>query len=598
MRIDHFIPLIDTVQNELAGKLQTLALQSVQDAINYEDTRLKIQPYVSNFPYRKLPIPDNFKPTYPYKKSLTLSNSFKQDAPVPYLSDVINIALDHGTAEYIVISHPDVLLKPNFYLIIEHYLSSGHDAIAIRTSNSFADTIENVNVHNLQKYTWGYYGFGLAYDAFVIKRTLLAELQVAHAYATTNGGSQILMYNLLSCAKHFKHLYEDSIICRLNNIGFNGIFNFSPYEEHNSAQYKKIKNLITLPPRVLKKPVYTIIDLLNVATHKPKLQPPIIPYEGVEVTMVPVSLTGTMWGIGTYFNPNNNSVIKENYNKFSRKIREQGLPLLTVELAFEGQEFCLTKDDADIIVQVQDGDIMWQKERMFNLGVTKLPDECDKVVFLDCDIFFESSDWIQKTAALLNDYIFVQPYAHVVRLEAAAEPQTLEHYEAGWHNGQVIHSFGWGIRQYGKRAFNFYPHHGCVGMVIAARRDVIQRHKIYDSDIIGSGDLLTIDSIFKIDNLRTELMNPIFKEHFLKWRKGFYKEVKGSLSFIDEVIYHLWHGNTANRFYEERYRILEENNFNPTNDIKLSPQGVWQWNSDKIAIHEGCKNYFSVRDDG
>ena len=75
------------------------------------------------------------------------------------------------------------------------------------------------------------------------------------------------------------------------------------------------------------------------------------------------------------------------------------MPLVAVELAF-GPEFELLPRDAEILVQLRDGAMLWQKERLLNLALKALPNGCNKVAWLDCDIIFDRPDWVEAAISL------------------------------------------------------------------------------------------------------------------------------------------------------------------------------------------------------
>jgi hypothetical protein len=52
------------------------------------------------------------------------------------------------------------------------------------------------------------------------------------------------------------------------------------------------------------------------------------------------------------------------------------VPLIAVELGF-GDEFGLTSQDADVLVRVTGSDVLWQKERLLNIGLRHLPPYID-----------------------------------------------------------------------------------------------------------------------------------------------------------------------------------------------------------------------------
>ena len=119
---------------------------------------------------------------------------------------------------------------------------------------------------------------------------------------------------------------------------------------------------------------------------------------------------GEIWGITTYFNPAHYSNKLLHLTLFAQNVRRQGLKLLVVELAFGDEQFVVDQNTADIVVRVKASAVMWQKERLLNLAMNHLPDECDKVVWLDADLLFGNPRWVSETSDQLDSFIIVQPY--------------------------------------------------------------------------------------------------------------------------------------------------------------------------------------------
>ena len=70
--------------------------------------------------------------------------------------------------------------------------------------------------------------------------------------------------------------------------------------------------------------------------------------------------------ITCYFNPTKSKLRLENYKIFHKNIKEEGIELYCVELAFTKTDFQLNDSDANYILQITTTDVMWQKERLFN----------------------------------------------------------------------------------------------------------------------------------------------------------------------------------------------------------------------------------------
>lgn len=108
---------------------------------------------------------------------------------------------------------------------------------------------------------------------------------------------------------------------------------------------------------------------------------------------------GSLWAITSYFNPVGYRRRRENYRLFRERL---AVPLATVELSFDGR-FELGPGDAEALLQIHAGDVMWQKERLLNLALRLLPDTCDKIAWLDCDVVFTRDDWVTLATRALDE---------------------------------------------------------------------------------------------------------------------------------------------------------------------------------------------------
>ena len=126
-----------------------------------------------------------------------------------------------------------------------------------------------------------------------------------------------------------------------------------------------------------------------------------------------------LWAATAYFNPQRYARRLANYRHFRARLE---VPLLAVELGFNGC-FELEHNDAEILVQIDDGAVLWQKERLLNVGLSHLPDDCEAVLSIDCDVFFLSRHWLPGVLKLLERYPVVQPYAVVQHLDRDWVPE-------------------------------------------------------------------------------------------------------------------------------------------------------------------------------
>jgi hypothetical protein len=129
--------------------------------------------------------------------------------------------------------------------------------------------------------------------------------------------------------------------------------------------------------------------------------------------------------ITSYFNPVGYTHRLENYRLFRKHL---AVPLVTVELSFNGR-FELTREDADILVQIRGSHVMWQKERLLNTGIKWVPSACDKIAWLDCDIIFGSDEWVDRAIRALDEFSLVHLFQERHDLTRDAKPDQLSSWE-------------------------------------------------------------------------------------------------------------------------------------------------------------------------
>src|ERR1700682_329130 len=119
-----------------------------------------------------------------------------------------------------------------------------------------------------------------------------------------------------------------------------------------------------------------------------------------------------MWAITSYYNPARSKRRWTNYRIFRRNL---GVPLLTVELSFDGH-FELEETDADILIQTSGGAVLWQKERLLNVAIQSVPPAVSHIAWIDCDVIFERTDWMDEAKTQLKDFKVVQLFSNLVDL--------------------------------------------------------------------------------------------------------------------------------------------------------------------------------------
>jgi hypothetical protein len=320
----------------------------------------------------------------------------------------------------------------------------------------------------------------------------------------------------------------------------------------------------------------------------------------LKTPQLPSKLPGSFWGVTNFFNPGGYANKYENYRIFRQSSKRQGLNLVAVELAFNNDPFVLKKDvDAEILIQlrgVREKNLMWQGERLFNLGIASLPDDCDKLCWADCDILFKNERWIKETSCFLEQYMVVQPYEQVVRLPKGVcdlNENEFKLFAIGNEEAQrcpgYVYKFVHNLKGFDS-----------TGFVWAARRSFVDSHPLYEHMLFGGGDSIMARSF--ISDKIPEVPIRLFSTDSMRadqdaYASRVYRDTQGSVYYIQGSILHLWHGNEADKLKFFRHKLLKFFSFSPVEDSRVGSNGFLEWSSDKPEFHKAVGEYYQIRNE-
>ena len=294
-----------------------------------------------------------------------------------------------------------------------------------------------------------------------------------------------------------------------------------------------------------------------------------------------------VWAITAYFNPVGYRRRLSNYRIFRSNL---AVPLVTVELSFDGR-FDLTSNDADILVQISGGALLWQKERLLDIAIKSVPENVENIAWLDCDVIFENSNWAGEAELQLSKLNIIQLYADLVDLGPEGYLPNIKHLPPTGHG--IVSA---GITQQDFATWEEIRS-ALNGLAWAARRSILEEHGLYDAMIVGGGDTAMFHAAYGQfeHEMQYHHLYGARQEHYLKWARPYYRTVGEKVGNIPGRIYHLWHGKFMHRNYLERHRLLAGFNFNPGIDLRIGANGAWQWARPRPDLENYLRKYFSSR---
>lgn len=277
------------------------------------------------------------------------------------------------------------------------------------------------------------------------------------------------------------------------------------------------------------------------------------------------ALPGKLAVITCYFNPCGWEIRKTNYLRFLGEMGLWSVDLFSAEVAFGEQEF--PTRDAFIQIRANDRHALWQKERLLNLIVERLPAGYDKVAWIDADLTFLNPLWASQANKALQRFPVIQLFSEVLWLNATGQI------------GGLIHQGGPG---------------GC-GFAWASRRDVFP---LYDKMIVGGGDIACLDAWTDRRGMVTKncLTTPL-REDYERWAQDAYRKVRGSVGAIPGQCIHHFHGSIESRAYSTRWQVIRNAELDPSRDLRLDLKtGLLALSeSDNPLLAQELRGYFFSR---
>ena len=324
------------------------------------------------------------------------------------------------------------------------------------------------------------------------------------------------------------------------------------------------------------------------------------------------------WVVAILNNPMRFKRRHQLFNEFITRMKNYQVNLCVVEIAYGDRNFETDSGpaaDVPIKVQLRSDTILWHKENMINIGISRLPNNWKYVAWIDTDIDFMRPDWVDETIHQLQHHAFVQLFEDAIDLGPNSEVMnTYKGFVYCYKNkvpppGQVTIQ-----KVNGKKTtitspyYPEYDEHTTTtvtngtywhsGYAWAATREAINTvGGLIDFAILGSGDHHMAWSL--IGKGRGSLPNTIstdYKEAVLHWEQRALRLHK-DISYIKGTIFHHWHGKKADRRYKERWQILTEDNFRPSYDLYKDWQGLLTFYHGAAELRDDIYTYFEQRNE-
>lgn len=325
-------------------------------------------------------------------------------------------------------------------------------------------------------------------------------------------------------------------------------------------------------------------------------------------------LKDDFWVVAVVNNPERYKRRTQLFHEYIARMKRYGVNLCVVEIAYGERNFETDDIDVPIKIQLRSNTVLWHKENMINIGISRLPPTWKYVAWIDCDVDFTRPDWVEETIHELQHYSVVQLFEDAV--DMGPDHQIINTAKSFMYcyknriprsnkkvlrNGKVISNDNAGSGSMPDDYYYSYQSNGTYwhpGYAWAARREAIDTMGgLLDFAIVGAADHhMACCLIGQGDHSIPEGIHPNYRKLVKSWEERALK-INKNVSFIKGTLYHFWHGKKRDRKYKERWQVLIDNKYDPTHHIHKDWQGVLTVYPGHEELCDDIRGYFKARNE-
>lgn len=295
-----------------------------------------------------------------------------------------------------------------------------------------------------------------------------------------------------------------------------------------------------------------------------------------------------------YSNPirfRNRRLVHENFE--DALLGNPGVRLTTIECAYGDRGFELEERKDVRRVRVRSSTLVWNKENLINIGISRLPEGWKYVATIDGDVIFKNRNWADETVHKLQLDFVIQPWQHCYDL--GPNGQHLDVHESLlslWWRGKPI------VQGIGNPATSGYQF-GHPGYAWAWKREALERVGcLLETAALGAADHHMGLGLFGLAPYSyPPYISDQYKRDVLNWQARACQHINQRVGHVEGTIEHLWHGRKTDRRYIDRWEIVRRHGFNPDSDLKRNTHGVLELAGNKPAFGQDIMRYFHQRND-
>ena len=277
-------------------------------------------------------------------------------------------------------------------------------------------------------------------------------------------------------------------------------------------------------------------------------------------------------------------------------MKESGTRVTVVECTFGDRPYELTDIEDINHVPVRSKTLVWNKENLINIGLSRLPSDWKYAAWIDADIRFRRTHWASETVHALQQFDWVQPWSDAYDL--GPHDEHLQHHISFCrqvHQGQPVVPTGEKFWKFNGGPYE-YPH---PGYAWAATKDALERvGGLIEFAGMGAGDHhMALSLVGAADKSIPHGTSESYRRLLFQWQERALFHINGNIGYVPGTIEHFFHGAKPKRQYLERWEMFVRHGFDPDTDLKKNTTGVIELAGNKPELRRELDLYFRQRDE-
>jgi hypothetical protein len=283
------------------------------------------------------------------------------------------------------------------------------------------------------------------------------------------------------------------------------------------------------------------------------------------------------------------------YKAFEQHMLDSGVSLTTVECTYGdlAPEVVGNNPKVNYVHVKGNGNLLvWNKESLLNIGISRLPHNAKYIMTADADIIFRRPDWALQTLIRLQHHPVIQPWSACYDLGPNDE-----HIDT--HHSFTRLVFDKQPIVQGPNAINGPYKFGHPGYAWAYTRQALEwTGGLIDQAALGAADHhMAMALIGRVQDSYPRNIHENYKKAMLQWQNHAMKHINKNLGYCPGTIEHMFHGAKKKRAYVERWDVLTKHQFDPMIDLKKNTYGVNELTGNKAELRLDMHRYFRSRDE-